>query len=53
MEKTREAFEAAESELDRLNSELDTVNEELKFDYGKNREWLKLKDVCISKDEGE
>ncbi|KAG1451956.1 hypothetical protein G6F46_006000 [Rhizopus delemar] len=53
MEKTREAFEAAESELDRLNSELDTVNEELNFDYGKNREWLKLKDVCIKKDEGE
>lgn len=53
VEKVREKFEEAESELDGLNRELDKVNEELNFDYGKEREWLHLKDVCIEKNEGE
>ncbi|KAI9248905.1 glucosidase II beta subunit-like-domain-containing protein [Sporodiniella umbellata] len=49
----RHLFEEAESELDRLNRELDEVKQKIDFDYGREKEWLTLKDVCIEKDEGE
>ncbi|CEG64825.1 hypothetical protein RMATCC62417_01734 [Rhizopus microsporus] len=53
IDKARKAYEDAQSEVNQLSSDLDKVNEELNFDYGKEKEWLKLKDVCIEKNEGE
>lgn len=53
IDKARKAYEDAQSEVNQLSSDLDKINEELNFDYGKEKEWLKLKDVCIEKNEGE
>ncbi|KAG2220891.1 hypothetical protein INT45_013020 [Circinella minor] len=32
---------------------LNTINDDLAKDYGKQHEWLKLKDICTEKNEGE
>jgi protein kinase C substrate 80K-H len=36
-----------------LNDDLNRATDDLEKDYGSENEWLKLKDVCIEKDEGE
>jgi len=43
----------AEDEVNTLNNDLEKVKKDLSTDYGVDREWLKLRDVCIEKDEGE
>ncbi|KAI9484061.1 MAG: glucosidase II beta subunit-like-domain-containing protein [Benjaminiella poitrasii] len=53
LEKTREEIRTLENEVNQLNSDLDKIKDNLAFDYGQDREWLKLKDVCVEKDEGE
>jgi protein kinase C substrate 80K-H len=53
LENTRKLLREAESEVNALNSDLDKIKNELAFDYGVHREWLKLKDECIEKNEGE
>ncbi|KAI9333075.1 glucosidase II beta subunit-like-domain-containing protein [Pilaira anomala] len=53
IEKARQLFKDAENEVNNLNSELENVKKDLAVDYGKDREWLKLKDVCVEKNEGE
>ncbi|KAI8088481.1 glucosidase II beta subunit-like-domain-containing protein [Thamnidium elegans] len=53
VENARKLFQNAENEVNSLNSELEKVKQDLAVDYGKDKEWLKLKDVCVEKDEGE
>lgn len=53
VENARKLYEAADSEVDQLTAELQKIKDDLAIDYGTQREWLKLKDVCVEKDEGE
>ncbi|KAL7316692.1 hypothetical protein PS15m_003150 [Mucor circinelloides] len=53
LENTRKLVREAEDEVNMLNNDLEKVKKDLSTDYGVDREWLKLKDVCIEKDEGE
>lgn len=53
LENTRKLVREAEDEVNTLEADLEKVKKELSADYGVDREWLKLKDVCIEKDEGE
>lgn len=53
VQNARKLFEEAESEVDQLTTELQKIKDDLAIDYGTQREWLKLKDVCVEKDEGE
>ncbi|OBZ84397.1 Glucosidase 2 subunit beta [Choanephora cucurbitarum] len=53
LEELRKQVQDAENEMNTLNSDLDKIKKDLAFDYGHQKEWLKLKDVCIEKDEGE
>jgi protein kinase C substrate 80K-H len=53
LENARKLVRETESEVNKLNSDLDKIKNELAFDYGMNKEWLKLKDECIEKNEGE
>ncbi|KAI7903569.1 glucosidase II beta subunit-like-domain-containing protein [Cokeromyces recurvatus] len=53
LEKTREQIRTIEDEINQLDSDLNKITDNLAFDYGQDKEWLKLKDVCIEKDEGE
>lgn len=53
MENTRKLVREAEDEVNTLNNDLEKVKKDLSTDYGVDREWLKLRDVCIEKDEGE
>jgi protein kinase C substrate 80K-H len=32
---------------------LEQIKNDLTVDYGSEKEWLKLKDVCVEKNEGE
>ncbi|KAK4513233.1 uncharacterized protein ATC70_013028 [Mucor velutinosus] len=53
LENTRKLVREAEEEVHTLEIDLEKVKKDLSTDYGVDREWLKLKDVCIEKDEGE
>ncbi|KAL9549012.1 hypothetical protein MBANPS3_005424 [Mucor bainieri] len=53
LENIRKLVREAEDEVNTLNTDLEKVKKDLSTDYGVDREWLKLKDVCIEKDEGE
>ncbi|CAO3646669.1 unnamed protein product [Mucor fragilis] len=53
LENTRKLVREAEGQVNTLENNLDKVKKGLATDYGVDREWLKLKDVCIEKDEGE
>lgn len=53
VENARKLYQDAENEVNQLNTELEKIKNDLAVDYGIDREWLKLKDVCIEKDEGE
>ncbi|CAO0793528.1 unnamed protein product [Mucor circinelloides] len=53
LENTRKLVREAEDEVNTLNNDLEKVKKDLSTDYGVDREWLKLRDVCIEKDEGE
>ncbi|KAI8368154.1 glucosidase II beta subunit-like-domain-containing protein [Radiomyces spectabilis] len=59
-EKDAPALETAEKVRDTMKREIDDaerrlneINDELAKDYGPQREWLKLKDTCVEKNEGE
>ncbi|GAA5816614.1 hypothetical protein MFLAVUS_010144 [Mucor flavus] len=53
VESARKLFQDAENEVNSLNTELEKIKQDLAVDYGKDKEWLKLKDVCVEKNEGE
>ncbi|OAC97577.1 hypothetical protein MUCCIDRAFT_86908 [Mucor lusitanicus CBS 277.49] len=53
LENTRQLVREAEDQVNTLENDLEKVKKDLSTDYGVDREWLKLKDVCIEKDEGE
>ncbi|KAI9314557.1 glucosidase II beta subunit-like-domain-containing protein [Dichotomocladium elegans] len=53
LDAARSAYNGVEDEIKSLERKLETVNEDLKKDYGERHEWLKLKDVCAEKNEGE
>ncbi|KAI8876619.1 hypothetical protein K501DRAFT_288806 [Backusella circina FSU 941] len=53
IELARKSLNDAEGEVRELNVNLENINKQLDFDYGKDKEWLKLKDVCVEKNEGE
>ncbi|KAI9033871.1 glucosidase II beta subunit-like-domain-containing protein [Phycomyces nitens] len=53
LESTRKAYEDLKSEIDGQERKLDEIDSEIAKDYGQNREWLPLKDVCVEKNEGE
>ncbi|CAO3638415.1 unnamed protein product [Mucor hiemalis] len=53
VESVRKLYQAAESEVNSLTTQLDKVKQDLTTDFGEQREWLKLKDVCVEKNEGE
>jgi protein kinase C substrate 80K-H len=53
LENTRKLVREAEDQVNALNNDLEKIKKDLSIDYGVDREWLKLKDVCIEKDEGE
>ncbi|KAL0085107.1 glucosidase II beta subunit-like-domain-containing protein [Phycomyces blakesleeanus] len=53
LESTRKAYDDLNSDISNQEQKLENINEELSKDYGHNREWLTLKDVCVEKNEGE
>lgn len=53
IESARKSLNDVESEVRQLDVNLENINKQLDFDYGKDKEWLKLKDVCVEKNEGE
>ncbi|KAI8966930.1 glucosidase II beta subunit-like-domain-containing protein [Mycotypha africana] len=53
VENAQEAVNKAKEEVAQLNKELGIMKENIEKDYGTDGEWLKLKDICIEKDEGE
>lgn len=53
LENIRKLVREAEDQVNELNNDLEKIKKDLSIDYGVDREWLKLKDVCIEKDEGE
>ncbi|GAN11617.1 endoplasmic reticulum protein [Mucor ambiguus] len=53
LENTRKLVREAEDQVNTLNNGLERLKKDLSTDYGVDKEWLKLKDVCIEKDEGE
>lgn len=53
VESARKLFQEAENEVNSLNTELEKIKQDSAVDYGKDKEWLKLKDVCVEKNEGE
>lgn len=53
LENVRKLINDAENELSDLNNNFNKLKGDLEADYGTENEWLKLKDTCIKKDEGE
>lgn len=53
LENVNKLITDAENEISDMTSNLNRISEDLVADYGTDNEWLKLKDTCIEKDEGE
>ncbi|KAI8096737.1 glucosidase II beta subunit-like-domain-containing protein [Halteromyces radiatus] len=53
LDKVRQVRDGLDVEVKGLENQLRDVNDKLNFDYGKEKEWLKLKDTCVEKDDGE
>ncbi|KAI8971224.1 glucosidase II beta subunit-like-domain-containing protein [Pilobolus umbonatus] len=53
LETARQLVTKVESEISKLNRDLTVINNNLEADYGADNVWMKLKDVCIEKNEGE
>ncbi|CEP18764.1 hypothetical protein [Parasitella parasitica] len=53
LENTRKLVAEAKDQLNDLSNNLERIKKDLSTDYGADKEWLKLKDVCVEKDEGE
>lgn len=53
LEAARKAYNDVNNEIQSLERNLQTINDDLGKDYGEKHEWLKLKDTCVEKNEGE
>lgn len=53
LEAARKNRDDLESIIRDTENKLNDVNDKLNRDYGKDYEWLKLKDTCVEKDDGE
>ncbi|CAO3615221.1 unnamed protein product [Cunninghamella echinulata] len=53
LEAARKHRDDLESIIRDTENKLNDVNDKLSRDYGKDYEWLKLKDTCVEKDDGE
>ncbi|KAF7728067.1 hypothetical protein EC973_006704 [Apophysomyces ossiformis] len=53
LESARKVYDELKSDIENKENKLKDVTDELANDYGTENEWLKLKDVCVEKDEGE
>ncbi|KAI9300400.1 glucosidase II beta subunit-like-domain-containing protein [Cunninghamella echinulata] len=53
LEAARKNRDELESIIRDTENKLNDVNDKLNRDYGKDYEWLKLKDTCVEKDDGE
>ncbi|KAI7869248.1 glucosidase II beta subunit-like-domain-containing protein [Spinellus fusiger] len=53
LEAARATYNALASEVESQKSKINTLQENLGKDYGTDHEWLKLKNVCVEKNEGE
>ncbi|KAI9263225.1 glucosidase II beta subunit-like-domain-containing protein [Phascolomyces articulosus] len=53
LEAAKKAHSQVNDEIQQAERKLNTINDDLSKDYGEHYEWLKLKDVCVEKNEGE
>ncbi|KAI8147717.1 glucosidase II beta subunit-like-domain-containing protein [Fennellomyces sp. T-0311] len=53
LEAAKKGHSDLNNEIQSTERKLNTINDDLSKDYGEQHEWLKLKDVCIEKNEGE
>ncbi|KAI9494851.1 glucosidase II beta subunit-like-domain-containing protein [Zychaea mexicana] len=53
LEAAKKAHSDVNSEIQSTEKKLNAINDDLGKDYGKHYEWLRLKDVCTEKNEGE
>ncbi|KAG0166326.1 hypothetical protein DFQ28_001547 [Apophysomyces sp. BC1034] len=53
LEAARKTHKDLQSQIQDKEDKLKEVTDELEKDYGHENEWLKLKDVCVEKNEGE
>jgi protein kinase C substrate 80K-H len=53
LDRVRQLRDGVDAEIKSLETKVRDINDKLNFDYGKQREWLKLQETCVEKDDGE
>ncbi|CAO3599151.1 unnamed protein product [Absidia cylindrospora] len=53
LDRLRQVRDGLDVDVRGLETKIKDVNEKLNNDYGKQREWLKLENTCVEKDDGE